>query len=192
MLARALALPTNLLVLDEPTNDLDLETLDLLQELLADYKGTVILVSHDRDFLDRVATSVLVAEGDGRWTRICRRLFRHGGAARAGPFGAAPVLKPRAGKPIQRRRPPRRPSRSANCPSRKSTRSKPCRRGSKSCAPRRRGTRPCWPTPIFTRATGRKFTAATEALANATAELAKAEDDWLALEILREEIEGIG
>ncbi|SFZ86457.1 ATP-binding cassette, subfamily F, uup [Devosia enhydra] len=67
-LARALALPSNILVLDEPTNDLDLETLDLLQEMLADYPGTVILVSHDRDFLDRVATSVLVAEGQGVWT----------------------------------------------------------------------------------------------------------------------------
>ncbi len=66
-LARALALPSNLLVLDEPTNDLDLETLDLLQEMLTDYPGTVIVVSHDRDFLDRVATSVLVAEGDGKW-----------------------------------------------------------------------------------------------------------------------------
>ena len=54
MLARALARPSNLLVLDEPTNDLDLETLDLLQEMLADYPGTVMLVSHDRDFLDRV------------------------------------------------------------------------------------------------------------------------------------------
>ena len=67
MLARALAKPSNLLVLDEPTNDLDLETLDLLQELLADYAGTVLLVSHDRDFLDRVVTSVLAPEGDGRW-----------------------------------------------------------------------------------------------------------------------------
>jgi ATP-binding cassette subfamily F protein uup len=67
-LARALALPSNLLVLDEPTNDLDLETLDLLQELLGDYPGTVMVVSHDRDFLDRVATSVIVAEGGGRWT----------------------------------------------------------------------------------------------------------------------------
>ncbi|UDL95916.1 ATP-binding cassette domain-containing protein [Lichenihabitans sp. PAMC28606] len=67
-LARALALPSNLLVLDEPTNDLDLETLDLLQEMLADYPGTVIVVSHDRDFLDRVATSVMVSEGEGRWT----------------------------------------------------------------------------------------------------------------------------
>jgi ABC transport system ATP-binding/permease protein len=67
MLARALAKPSNLLVLDEPTNDLDIETLDLLQELLADYAGTVILVSHDRDFLDRVVTSVIASEGDGKW-----------------------------------------------------------------------------------------------------------------------------
>jgi ATP-binding cassette subfamily F protein uup len=67
MLARALASPSNLLVLDEPTNDLDLETLDLLQELLGDYPGTVVVVSHDRDFLDRVATNVIAWEGEGRW-----------------------------------------------------------------------------------------------------------------------------
>ena len=67
MLARALARPSNLLVLDEPTNDLDLETLDLLQEMLSDFDGTVLLVSHDRDFLDRVVTAVVVAEGDGKW-----------------------------------------------------------------------------------------------------------------------------
>ncbi|CTQ45486.1 ABC-F family ATP-binding cassette domain-containing protein [Roseibium aggregatum] len=67
MLARALANKSNLMVLDEPTNDLDLETLDLLQELLADYPGTALIVSHDRDFLDRVATSVIVSEGDGLW-----------------------------------------------------------------------------------------------------------------------------
>jgi ATP-binding cassette subfamily F protein uup len=54
-------------VLDEPTNDLDLETLDLLQEMIADYPGTVLLVSHDRDFLDRTVTSVLMAEGGGRF-----------------------------------------------------------------------------------------------------------------------------
>ena len=67
ILARELAKPSNVLVLDEPTNDLDLETLDLLQELLADYEGTVLLVSHDRDFLDKLATSVLMFEGDGKW-----------------------------------------------------------------------------------------------------------------------------
>jgi ATP-binding cassette subfamily F protein uup len=68
ILARELAKPSNLLILDEPTNDLDLETLDMLQEMLADYPGTILLVSHDRDFLDRVATSVLMAEGNGKWT----------------------------------------------------------------------------------------------------------------------------
>lgn len=68
MLARALAKPSNVLVLDEPTNDLDLETLDLLQELLSDYGGTILLVSHDRDFLDRIVTSVLAPAGNGYWT----------------------------------------------------------------------------------------------------------------------------
>jgi ATP-binding cassette subfamily F protein uup len=67
MLARAFAKESNLLVLDEPTNDLDLETLDLLQEMLANYGGTVLLVSHDRDFLDRVVTSVVASEGNGYW-----------------------------------------------------------------------------------------------------------------------------
>ncbi len=65
LLARLMARNSNLLVLDEPTNDLDIETLDLLQELLADYDGTVLLVSHDRDFIDRVATSTVAMEGDG-------------------------------------------------------------------------------------------------------------------------------
>jgi ATP-binding cassette subfamily F protein uup len=67
LLARVLARPANLLVLDEPTNDLDMETLELLQELVAGFSGTVLLVSHDRDFLDRTVTSVIAPEGDGRW-----------------------------------------------------------------------------------------------------------------------------
>jgi ATP-binding cassette subfamily F protein uup len=66
LLARIMARESNVLVLDEPTNDLDIETLDLLQELLDDYDGTVLLVSHDRDFLDRVATTTIAMEGDGR------------------------------------------------------------------------------------------------------------------------------
>ncbi len=66
LLARIMARESNLLILDEPTNDLDVETLDLLQELLGDYDGTLILVSHDRDFIDRVATSTIAMEGDGR------------------------------------------------------------------------------------------------------------------------------
>jgi ATP-binding cassette subfamily F protein uup len=68
LLAKLFATPSNFLVLDEPTNDLDLETLDLLEEVIADYPGTALLVSHDRDFLDRVATSILLAEGDGRFS----------------------------------------------------------------------------------------------------------------------------
>ncbi|HEX5683465.1 MAG TPA: ATP-binding cassette domain-containing protein [Ideonella sp.] len=67
LLARLFARPANVLVLDEPTNDLDIETLELLEELLQDYDGTVFLVSHDRRFVDNVVTSTVVAEGDGRW-----------------------------------------------------------------------------------------------------------------------------
>ncbi len=68
LLAKLLASPSNLLILDEPTNDLDMDTLDLLQEMLADYDGTLLLVSHDRDFLDRLVTSVIAFEGNGRLT----------------------------------------------------------------------------------------------------------------------------
>lgn len=67
LLARLFARPANVLVLDEPTNDLDIETLDLLEELLAAYDGTLFLVSHDRAFLDNVVTQVIASEGDGRW-----------------------------------------------------------------------------------------------------------------------------
>ena len=66
LLARIMAQESNLLILDEPTNDLDVETLDLLQELIDDYDGTVLLVSHDRDFLDRVATTTIAMEGNGQ------------------------------------------------------------------------------------------------------------------------------
>ena len=66
LLARALASPANLLVLDEPTNDLDMDTLDLLEDLLADFEGTLILVSHDRDFVDRLATSTIGLNGRGQ------------------------------------------------------------------------------------------------------------------------------
>jgi ATP-binding cassette subfamily F protein uup len=67
MLAQALAKPSNLLVIDEPTNDLDMETLDVLEDMLAEYSGTVLLISHDRDFLDRLVTSLIAPEGNGRW-----------------------------------------------------------------------------------------------------------------------------
>jgi ABC transport system ATP-binding/permease protein len=67
MLAQALAKPSNLLVLDEPTNDLDIETLEVLEDMLGEYPGTVLLISHDRDFLDRLVNGVIAPEGNGRW-----------------------------------------------------------------------------------------------------------------------------
>ena len=100
LLARIMAKPSNVLVLDEPTNDLDIETLDLLQEILGDYDGTVLLVSHDRDFLDRVATTTVAMEGAGRvvvhaggWSDYApkRALIEASvaaGAVRAGKTGA--------------------------------------------------------------------------------------------------------
>ncbi len=115
MLARALATPSNLLVLDEPTNDLDLETLDLLEEVLSGYGGTVLVVSHDRDFLDRVATSVIVAEGGGRWQEYAGgysdMVAQRGRGVEAEPRGApgaagtAMAVRP-APPPPARARPP--------------------------------------------------------------------------------------
>jgi len=108
LLARALATPANLMVLDEPTNDLDMDTLDLLEELLADYDGTLILVSHDRDFIDRLATSTIALDGRGNtvetpggWQDLLRQnpdFFKGGGsparASSAAPAkGAEPVKK---------------------------------------------------------------------------------------------------
>ncbi|RHZ91478.1 ATP-binding cassette domain-containing protein [Cereibacter sphaeroides] len=94
LLARIMARESNLLILDEPTNDLDVETLDLLQDILGDYEGTVLLVSHDRDFIDRVATTTVALEGQGRatvyaggWTD---HLAQRGDAAPAAPPRAEP------------------------------------------------------------------------------------------------------
>ncbi len=100
LLARLFARPANVLVLDEPTNDLDIETLDLLEEMLIDYPGTVFLVSHDRRFLDRVVTSTLVAEGQGRWREFeggvqdwMAQAARSSAAAPAAQAVAAPAAK---------------------------------------------------------------------------------------------------
>ncbi|THF65519.1 ATP-binding cassette domain-containing protein [Pseudothauera nasutitermitis] len=112
LLARLFARPANVLVLDEPTNDLDIETLDLLEELLAGYDGTLFLVSHDRAFLDNVVTQVIAYEGDGRWGEYAGgyadwqrvRQAREDGAVReekpAAPARAAPAAeKPAAPRP---------------------------------------------------------------------------------------------
>ena len=103
ILARTLARPANLLVLDEPTNDLDIETLDLLQELVAGFPGTVLLVSHDRDFLDRTVSAVIAPDetrpGEGRWIAYAggySDMLAQRGAETAAP---KPKAKPAASKP---------------------------------------------------------------------------------------------
>jgi len=107
LLAKLFATPSNFLVLDEPTNDLDLETLDLLEEVIADYEGTALIVSHDRDFLDRVASQIVLAEGAGRFAEyaggysdmLAQRgaLKGESAAARASAkAGRKPERKPRA------------------------------------------------------------------------------------------------
>ena len=189
MLARALAKPSNLLVLDEPTNDLDLETLDLLQELLADYEGTVLLVSHDRDFLDRIVTTVLAAEGDGRWVEY------------AG--GYSDMLNQRRGKDLSRGQSgPRRSeskggATSANAQKRKlSFKEKHALetlQTSIAALEREIGilsTR--LGAPDLFKKSPKDFAATTARLSEAQRELAKAEEQWLALEMLREELAGRG
>jgi ATP-binding cassette subfamily F protein uup len=109
LLARIMAQTSNVLVLDEPTNDLDIETLDLLQDLLGDYDGTVLLVSHDRDFLDRVASTTIAMEGDGQATLYAggwsdyqsQRKFNEtpAPAQAPAPRGSAPTPTPSAPKP---------------------------------------------------------------------------------------------
>ncbi|MCS4511769.1 ATP-binding cassette domain-containing protein [Xylophilus ampelinus] len=109
LLARLFARPANVLVLDEPTNDLDIETLELLEDLLQNYEGTVFLVSHDRTFLDNVVTSTLVAEGNGHWreyegsvqdwltqSRRARELAQRAGPAAAPAPSQGPAPAPAA------------------------------------------------------------------------------------------------
>ncbi|MBA4013964.1 MAG: elongation factor 3 [Phenylobacterium sp.] len=111
LLARALATPANLLVLDEPTNDLDMDTLDLLEDLLADYEGTLILVSHDRDFVDRLATSTIALDGHGKvvetpggWQDF---LSQNPGFFKSVADGAAPAPAAPKAAPAPRAEPPK-------------------------------------------------------------------------------------
>jgi ATP-binding cassette subfamily F protein uup len=186
MLARALALPSNVLVLDEPTNDLDLETLDLLQEMLADYPGTLILVSHDRDFIDRVATSVLVAEGEGKWTDYAGG-YSDMVAQRGHGISAKSVQSAPAPKPKQAPRAPKAKRKLSfnekhaleTLPSRIAELEKAAQKLKGALAdPDLYGTDP------------QRFAKLSDSLATTESALAKAEEEWLELAILREEIEG--
>ncbi len=189
MLARALALPSNLLVLDEPTNDLDLETLDLLQDLLAEYPGTVVVVSHDRDFLDRVSTSVINAEGEGRWLE-----YAGGYSDMVAQRGSGVAARVREAAPSA---PSVAPAASASAPARKgklSFKDKHAldnlpRQMDEMRVQKGKLQRTLDDPGLYGRDPGR-FAKLSAALAEIDAKLAVAEDEWLSLEMMREEIEG--
>ena len=188
LLARAMALPSNLLVLDEPTNDLDLETLDLLQEMLADYSGTVFLVSHDRGFLDRVATSIIVWEGPGQWSE-----YVGGYSDMVNQRGKGVVAKEAAKSGKSKKE---KPSGSSSQPSRGKLTFKD--KHALEAIPAQVeallievGTheKTLEDANLFTKNPD-AFQQAVDALGAAQTMLAQLEDQWLELEMKREEIEG--
>jgi ATP-binding cassette subfamily F protein uup len=190
MLARALAKPSNVLVLDEPTNDLDLETLDVLEEMLGDYEGTVLLISHDRDFLDRVVTSVIVPEGDGRWVEyaggysdmLIQRgadLKRDDVKAQASEEKKVAKLAPAPAAAAAKRR------LSFNEKHALETLPKTIAKLQGDIAKQQK----LLDDPDLYAKDRKKFEQVSAAIAAAQAELAAAEDRWLELEMLREEIE---
>ena len=192
ILARAFARPSNLLVLDEPTNDLDLETLDLLQERLAESPGTVLLVSHDRDFLDRVVTSVIATEGNGRWIEYAGgytdMLAQRGPASRGTPPAKAPITKrPRPVTEIRAQ--PAARARRMSFNERRALETLPARIA--ALETQIAGLNAILADPdLYARDPGR-FGATTQAQAVARHELAEAEEQWLTLEMLREEIDDV-
>ncbi|MEO1039139.1 MAG: ATP-binding cassette domain-containing protein [Pseudomonadota bacterium] len=188
LLARVLALPSNVLVLDEPTNDLDLETLDLLEELIEDYAGTVILVSHDRDFIDRTAASVIAFEGDGLWREYA------GGysdmVAQRGEGVKARETEVRSKKPASGDPAPAKSRPSARKMSFKDKHALEALPGEIEAldAEIAASGEALADPQLFTRDPER-FNALSQAHAKALEEKAAKEERWLELEMLREEIE---
>jgi len=187
LLARALAQPSNFLVLDEPTNDLDLETLDLLQETLSEYPGTLLLVSHDRDFLDRIAGSVVASEGNGVWIE-----YAGGYSDMLRQRGAATATTP---KPQQTRKAPRaEPQPNGMSKRRLSFKEKHALETLPAQIEQLRAKLMKLHAilddhELYAR-DPKRFAEATALLAKLEAELAASEDRWLELEMLREELEG--
>ncbi|HEX8164723.1 MAG TPA: ABC-F family ATP-binding cassette domain-containing protein [Beijerinckiaceae bacterium] len=189
MLARALARPANLLVLDEPTNDLDLETLELLEEMVADHPGTVLVVSHDRDFLDRVATATLMAEGEGAWVEYAGgytdMVAQRGAGVRTRP-------RPREAREISRKEvgvpKASMTKRKLNFNERHDLKMLPARMA--ELEERIGKLQAVLADPALYGRDPALFERTSATLAAAEADLTAAEDRWLALEMLREEIEG--
>jgi ABC transport system ATP-binding/permease protein len=186
ILARELAKPSNVLVLDEPTNDLDLETLDLLQEMLADYPGTVIVVSHDRDFLDRVATSVLMHEGEGKWIEYAggySDMVAQRGEGVASKKIEKPVVKAAAVERVAEEGPKRRLS----FKEKHALETLPARMEALQAELKHLEAQLA-DAGLFAR-DGKAFENATLRHAAAHKELSAAEEQWLELEILRESLD---
>jgi ATP-binding cassette subfamily F protein uup len=188
MLARALAKPSNLLVLDEPTNDLDLETLDVLEEMFGEYEGTVILISHDRDFLDRVVTSVIVPEGNGSWIEYAggyTDMLAQRGADLQREAPKAPAVEDK--KEAKATAPSAAPKRRLNFNEKHALETLP-KTIAKLHAEIAKQQRLLDDPDLYAK-DRKKFDAASASIATAQHELAVAEDRWLELEVLREEIE---
>ncbi|QBY00694.1 ATP-binding cassette domain-containing protein [Rhodophyticola sp. CCM32] len=188
LLARIMARSSNLLVLDEPTNDLDVETLDLLQDLLGEYPGTVLLVSHDRDFLDRVATTTVAMEGDGQATIYAGGWSdyqaQRGARAEPGKVAAKPS-RPVAAKPVAGAGAKPKPALSFTEAHRLKELPQVIARLEVEIA---RLESLLADPDLFTREPV-KFRKATEALTARQTSLSEAEDDWL---MLAEKAEGQG
>jgi ABC transport system ATP-binding/permease protein len=186
ILAHAFARPSNLLVLDEPTNDLDMETLDLLQERLAEYPGTVLLVSHDRDFLDRVATSVIASEGRGRWVEYAGGYSDMLAQRPRSTTATVPAAGHRASRPATPATP--RPRR-MRFNEQHALEMLPARIAALQAQVEALNVELA-DSGLYARDPDR-FAAKSAALAAAHDELTAAEDQWLMLEMRREEIEGL-
>jgi ATP-binding cassette subfamily F protein uup len=185
LLAKVLAQPSNLLVLDEPTNDLDLETLDLLEEMIDDYPGTVLVVSHDRDFLDRVATSVVMAEGDGRFVQYAGGYSDMVAQRGAGVAPAEPLARAAAKIAPAKERPAR--PRKMNFSDKHALEKLPARLAELDREIAKLQEELSSPE-LYTR-DPKKFATLSQKLADAQHAHAQSEERWLELEMLREEIE---
>ena len=191
MLARAMAQPANFLVLDEPTNDLDLETLDLLQEMLSDFEGTVIIVSHDRDFLDRVVTSVVINEGPGVWREYpggySDMLVQRGEGVSAREAPKVEV-KPKKDKTAKAEKVSDGPKLKLSYKEKYALETLPAKMEQLSADVERLQGVMADPDLYSRNPDG--FAKASKDLEIATEALQAAEEQWLTLEMLREEIEG--
>ncbi len=185
LLAKMMARESNLLVLDEPTNDLDVETLDLLEELLADYEGTALIVSHDRDFLDRVATSTVALEGDGRAVEYAGGWSDYR-AQRGETVAAAAAPKPAPAPKAERAPAPRAQKLGFRETHRLSALPGEIDRLTAEIAK----IEEFLADPELYAKEPAKFAKAGEALAERQAALSAAEDEWLELEARREAAEG--